>query len=207
MAHLASRFVSKLASKPPTQPNRCTFFPLTMPRRFVKRLSRKRHALHTRWFMRPFRKMLANPAYWSVHRTNVTRAVAIALFVAFIPLPVHLLVVTVLALWLQFNIPVALATVFVSNPLTMVPQYYLCYWVGSRLLGTRLNEFAFEMSWAWVQTDLLPVWKPFLLGCLVLGAGTALVGYVLLGSLWHITLVMKYHKRKRISRAKNSANH
>jgi len=177
-----------------------------MPRRFFKRLSRQRHTLHGRWFMRPFRAMLANPAYWTVHRTNVTRAVALGLFVAFIPLPIHLITVTVLALWLQVNIPVALATVFVSNPLTMVPQYYLCYWVGSRILGTRIHEFAFEMSWAWIQTGLLPIWKPFLLGCLVSGVVAALLGYAILGSLWHITLVMKYHERKRVGRAKKSAN-
>jgi len=156
--------------------------------------------------MRPFRALLANPAYWSVHRASVTRAVAVALFVAFIPLPIHLPTVTVLALLLQVNLPVAIATVFVSNPLTMVPQYYVCYWVGSHLLGTHLHEFAFEMSWQWIQTGLLPIWKPFLLGCLVLGAAAAVTGYVILGSLWHVTLVMKYHERKRPRSAKKSAN-
>jgi uncharacterized protein len=178
----------------------------TMPRRFFKRLSRRRHTLHGRWFMRPFRAMLANPAYWSVHRTNVTRAVALGLLVAFIPLPIHLPTVTILALLLQVNIPVALATVFVSNPLTMVPQYYLCYWVGSRILGTRVNEFAFEMSWTWIQTDLLPIWKPFLLGCFACGITAAILGYAILGSIWHITLVMKYHERKRLGKGKKSAN-
>jgi uncharacterized protein (DUF2062 family) len=156
--------------------------------------------------MRPFRTMLANPAYWSVHRTSVTRAVALALFVAFIPLPVHLLLVTALALLLQVNLPVAVATVFVSNPLTMVPQYYLCYWVGSRILGTRVHDFAFEMSWRWIQTGLLPIWKPFLLGCFVSGVIAALLGYAILGSLWHVTLVMKYHERKRSNSPKKSAN-
>ena len=177
-----------------------------MPRRFFKRLSRQRHTLHNRWFMRPFRVMLANPVYWSVHRKNVTLAVAIGLFVSFIPLPIHILSVTALALWWRLNIPVASATVFISNPLTMVPQYYAAYWVGSRLLDTRLHDFAFEMSWSWIQTGLLPIWKPFLLGCFVLGVGAAVLGYVVLGSLWHITLVMKYHERKRVGNAKKSAN-
>jgi uncharacterized protein len=143
-----------------------------MPRRIVKRLSRQRHRVHNRWFMRPFRNLLANPAYWSIHRKNVTRAFALGLFIAFIPLPIHIPVAAVLALWFEVNIPVALSTIFVSNPLTMVPQYYVCYWVGSRLLGTELKAFAFEMSWAWIQTGLLPIWKPFLLGCLVLGIVT-----------------------------------
>ena len=177
-----------------------------MPRRLAKHLSRQRHTLANRWFMRPFRRLLANPAYWSIHRSNVTRAVALGLFIAFIPLPVHLLVATALAIALQVNIPVALAATFVSNPLTMVPQYYFAYSVGSRLLGTGLEPFAFEMSWEWLQTGLLPIWKPFLLGCLALGTASALLGYAVLGTLWHVTLVMKYHERKRPGRVKKSAD-
>ena len=175
-----------------------------MPRRFFKRLSRNRHTLHDRWFMRPFRTWLSNPAYWTVHRSNVTRAVALGLFVAFIPLPIHIPLVAVLALSLRVNVPVALATIFVSNPLTMVPQYYLCYWVGSKILGTRITKFAFEMSWDWIQTSLLPVWQPFLLGCLVLGIGTALVGYAVLASIWHMTLVLQYRRRKRREPGRNA---
>lgn len=173
-----------------------------MPRRLLKRVSRQRHTLAQRWFMRPFQNLLHNPAYWSLHRTNVTRAVALALFIAFIPLPVHTISAVALALLFQVNVPVTVATIYVSNPLTMVPQFYFAYWVGTKLLGTPTGNFAFEMSWRWVQTGLLPIWKPFVLGCLTLGVASALIGYVLLGGLWHFTLVMKYHKRKRGSSAK-----
>lgn len=173
-----------------------------MPRRFFKHISRKRHLLHNRWFMRPFRALLENPAYWSIHRTNVTRAVAIALFVSFIPLPIHTPTVTVLALLLQVNLPVAVATVYVSNPLTIVPQFYMCYVVGSRLLGTRVTHFHFELSWHWISTEFLPIWKPFLLGCFVMGLVAAVSGYLILRLLWHFSLVMKYHERKRTRRLK-----
>jgi uncharacterized protein len=177
-----------------------------MPRRFFKRLSRRRHELSNRWFIRPFRSLLSNPAYWSVHRSNVPKAVALALFVAFIPLPIHVLTVMVLALWWQVNVPVAIATVFVSNPLTIVPQFYLAYWVGSRILGTRVTDFAFEMSWQWLHTGLLPVWKPFLLGCLILGASSAALAYTALRLSWQLTLVVKYHERKRGAKGKNPSN-
>lgn len=155
--------------------------------------------------MRPFRAVLENPAYWTVHRANVTRAVALGLFIAFVPLPVHVVSVSILALLFQVNVPVAIAAVFVSNPLTMVPQFYCAYWVGTKLLHIPFHNFAFEMSWHWLQTGLLPIWKPFLLGCLTLGVLTATLGYVILGTLWHVTLVMKYHKRKRCSAQSNGA--
>ena len=177
-----------------------------MPRRFFKRLSRQRHTLRNRWFMRPFQALLEHPAYWSLNRRNVTLAVALGVFISFIPLPVHVVTAAVLALILRLNVPVAIASVFVSNPLTMLPQYYLAYQVGSYLMGARLHRFAFEMSWSWIQTGLLPIWKPFLLGCFTLGVISAALAYALLAGMWHLTLVLKYHQRKSNGRARKSAN-
>jgi hypothetical protein len=43
------------------------------------------------------------------------------------------------------------------------------------------------------------------LGCLVLGLTAAVCGYILLGSVWHLSLVLKYHERKGAVNAKTSA--
>jgi len=177
-----------------------------MPRRFFKRLSRQRHRVKSHWTMRPFKNFLEDPAYWSLHRHNVARAVALGLFMAFVPLPIHMIAVSILAVLLRVNIPIAFATVWVSNPMTWVPQFVFAHWVGSKLLGTPESTLAFEMSWEWMKHGLLPVWKPLFLGCAVLGAASAAIGYVGLSLLWHGTLVMKYHKRKRESFARKSAN-
>jgi uncharacterized protein (DUF2062 family) len=177
-----------------------------MPRRYFKRLSRQRHTYKARWFMRPFKAFLEHPSYWSLHRKSVTRAVALGMSIAFIPLPIHVPLVTVCALLLRVNVPVAIATTFVNNPLTIVPLFYCAYWTGSTLLGVPMNEFDFELSWQWLQTGLLPIWKPFLLGCAALGLTAAVLSYILLGGLWHLTLVLKYHERKRDGRVKKSAN-
>jgi uncharacterized protein (DUF2062 family) len=176
-----------------------------MPRRFLKRLSRQRHLVKAHWTMRPFKSFLENPAYWSLHRNNVTRAFALGLFIAFIPLPVHMVVVSLLALLLRVNIPIAFATIWLSNPLTWLPQFIFAHWVGTKLLGAPEHTLAMEMSWAWIEHGLLPVWKPLFLGCFVVGTATALIGYLGLSLLWHVTLVMKYHKRKRESTVKRSA--
>jgi len=146
--------------------------------------------------MRPFRLLLEHPAYWSLNRRNVARAFALGLFLAFLPLPVHLILAVALALALRLNIPVAVTGTLLANPLTVVPMYVLAYWVGCHLLGVPERRFAFELSWEWLTTRLLPVWKPFLLGCFVMGTLTALIGYALLAGLWHLSLVLKYHKRK-----------
>jgi uncharacterized protein (DUF2062 family) len=176
-----------------------------MPRRFFTRLARQRHRVKSYWAMRPFKGFLEDPAYWSVNRHNVARAFALGLLIAFIPLPVHTVLVCILAILLRVNIPIAYATIWISNPVTWVPQFVFAHWVGTKLLGASEHALKFEMSWDWIAHGLLPVWKPLILGCAVVGLATAILGYASLSLVWHLTLVMKYHKRKRAVSAKNSA--
>lgn len=146
--------------------------------------------------MRPFAAWLENSAYWSLNRRNVTRSFAMGLFLSFVPLPIHALLATALALVLRLNIPAAVVGTFLANPLTMVPMFVFAYWVGCSVLMIPADPIHFEMSWSWFTTELVPIWKPFLLGCLTMGTTTALLGYIVLGGLWHLTLVLKYHQRK-----------
>lgn len=174
-----------------------------MPRRIFKSLSRQRHHWKALWFLRPARLLLENSAYWSLNRRNVTRAFALGLLLAFVPLPVHTVLAALLALLLRLNIPATVAGTLIVNPLTAVPIYIVCYRIGRTLLSAPPQPFHFEASLHWLTTGLLPIWKPFLLGCLVVGTLTAVAGYILLGGIWHITLVLKYHSRKRESAAKS----
>src|SRR5882672_125961 len=100
-----------------------------MPRRIFKKLSRQRHHLRTRWYMKPFAFVFGDAAFWSLNRRNVTRAVALGFFIAFMPpiLP-HTLIALVAAIALRVNIPVTLTAIFLTNPVTMVPLYYAAYW-------------------------------------------------------------------------------
>lgn len=155
--------------------------------------------------MRPFRLLLEHPVYWTLNRRNVTRAFALGLLIAFVPIPVHFLLATIAALALRLNVPAAIFGTFLANPLTMVPMYMGAYWVGCYLLGIAHHNIAFEMSWDWLTTALLPIWKPFLLGCLALGTASAVVGYIVLGGIWYLSLVLKYHERKD-ARAQNRSD-
>lgn len=146
--------------------------------------------------MRPFSSWLENPAYWSLNRRNVTRAFALGLLLAFIPLPVHAILATILALTFRLNIPAAVMATLIANPLTVVPMFVFSYWVGCQLLSEPVAPIHFEMSWNWFHTELVPIWKPFLLGCFVTGVTTSLFGYIVLGGLWHLSLVLQYHRRK-----------
>jgi len=155
--------------------------------------------------MRPFRLVLEHPVYWALNRRSVTRAFALGLLIAFVPIPVQAPLATALALLLRLNVPAAIFGTFFANPFTVVPMYMAAYRVGCALLDITDRNIAFAMSWEWLTTGLLPIWKPFLLGCLVLGTAAATCGYILLGGLWHLSLVLKYHERKGAMNAKASA--
>ena len=156
--------------------------------------------------MRPFRLLLEHPVYWSLNRRNVSRAFAVGLFVSFVPLPVQMALGATLAIVMRLNVPAAIAGTMFANPVTMVPMYLGAYWLGCRMLGLTAGEVSFDMSWQWLTTTLVPIWKPFLLGCLVLGTLSALAGYALLGGIWRLSVVLKYHKKRGTSAANVAAN-
>src|SRR5690606_20850009 len=133
--------------------------------RFLKKVLPDRQALSERWFMRPFGSTIKDPMYWAPTRRGVKRALALGLFICFVPLPVHLLLAPLAALLFRANIPVTLATTFLVNPLSALPTFFTAYWVGCRLLGETLLEFHTRgtgLEWFW--THLVSIWKPLLLG-------------------------------------------
>ena len=167
-----------------------------MPRSLLKRICPSHgHDLQGHWFLRRFGTRIADPRLWGLCRRPVTAAFGIGLAICFIPLPVHFVIATLLAVWLRLNIPVIYATILLINPVTIVPVYYLAYRLGAFLLDVPPTGFAFEMSWDWLQNGLGPMWKPFLVGCLVCGVVGGVLGYMGLEIAWRFRVATKYRSR------------
>jgi hypothetical protein len=177
-----------------------------MPRRFLKRILPNHRSLRERWFMRPFAALLRHPEYWVVRRENVTRAFAIGLFVAFLPFPPHSAIAPLVALALGANVPVAFATIWITNPFTIVPIFFFAYWLGTIILGVPMSRFTFELSWSWASQELPYVWKPLLTGSLVLSVVSATVGYFSLDWIWRRSVLHRYHRRRRAREHRDSAS-
>jgi len=149
--------------------------------------------------MTPFRHLLHDHRLWSIRRRWVVPALAIGLFIAFLPFPGHTLIGAMMALALRVNIPVAAVSTWVSNPLTMGPMYYFAYRLGVGILDVPPKPFDFELSLDWVTHTFVTIWQPMLLGSVLLGCVAALVGYVVLDVIWRIS-IGNYKTRKRNSR-------
>ena len=167
-----------------------------MPRRFFRKFAFKRHELSERWFMTPFRHFLHDHRYWGIRRKTVVPAFAWGVFVAFLPIPGHMLIAALGGLLLHCNLPVAVLATFVVNPLTIGPIYYFTYRVGAILLSIEPGPLEIELSIEWMTNTLASIWQPLLLGSIFVGAIAALIGYVVLDVLWRYTVV-DYKTRKQ----------
>ncbi len=168
-----------------------------MPRRFFRKFALKREIFHGRWYLAPFDHLLHDPNLWGVRRRNVVPAFALGLFLAFLPVPGHTLIASLLAILLRIHLPVAALTTLISNPLTMGPIYYLAYRVGQRLLDLPPQPFAFEFSIEWLTESFVAVWQPLLLGGALLGTLAGLLGYIALDLLWRASLADYLEARRR----------
>lgn len=170
-----------------------------MPRRFFRKFAFKRHALTEQPFIAPFRHLMHDHQLWGIRRKSVLPAVAIGMFVAFLPIPGHILAAALISIVVRANIPVAALTTFVSNPLTIYPIYRFCYTVGAKLLGVQPGPFRIELSLEWLRGTFVTIWQPLLLGCVLAGTIAALISYVFLDVFWRFSLA-DYKARKRSRR-------
>jgi len=167
-----------------------------MPRRLLQKITPDPTSLRDLWFLRPFAERLGDPQLWALHRRGVTHAFGAGLAICFIPLPVHLGTACLVALLWRLNLPVICGTTFLLNPFTAVPVYYAAYRVGAALLPGPRQHFHFIPSWHWFSHALGPVWKPFLLGCLVCALLAGVIGWLGLEILWRWQVVSRYRARR-----------
>ena len=167
--------------------------------RWLKRITPDRHTLEKLWCLRPFKAAVLDRGCWTFNRHSVTRAFALGLFIAFIPptpLPVHIVTCVILGLLFRLNLPVLIATTFVSNPFTWLPQVAGSIWVGAKLLGMDLMPFLQELHHRHLWTQVNQLWAPLLLGALVLGITAAACGYILASLAWRVRVSFQLRRRR-----------
>jgi uncharacterized protein len=177
-------------------------------RRWLKRITPDRHTLEKLWCLKPFKAIVLDRSYWTFHRHGVTRAFALGLFIAFIPpipLPVHLVTCVILGVFLRLNLPVLFATVFVSNPLTWVPQVAGSIWVGAKLMGMDLMPMLHALRHQNLAAKIHQLWAPLLLGSVFLGLAAAGIGYVLAQGAWRFRVLYQLRRRRARSGGRGDA--
>ncbi len=159
--------------------------------RYLPERQRLKNHRHLRFLGRS----LHHAGLWHLNRRSAAGGVAIGLFVAFVPLPVHNLLAACLAVMFRVNLPVSVLAVWVSNPLTVVPQTIVSYKAGVWLMGTAPSDLSFEASADGIAHLLSQSWQPLFLGCFVLGIASAVLGHMAVRGLWRWHLVRRWKER------------
>jgi uncharacterized protein (DUF2062 family) len=123
---------------------------------------------------------------------------------AFVPIPFQMIPAAALAIWRRVNLPISVGLVWITNPLTMPPIFYFAYKLGAWILGVEVNTQNFDISWEWIKTELVTIWEPFLLGCLICAVVSAVVGALGIRLLWRLNVIRQWEHRKK-SRAVKTA--
>ncbi|MCO6414403.1 MAG: DUF2062 domain-containing protein [Thiogranum sp.] len=163
-----------------------------MPRKLLRRYLPDASRVHSHWLLRRLGARLHHPRLWHLNRRSVSGATAVGLFVAFLPLPFQMILAALGAVWLRVNLPLAVAWIFVTNPVTMGPAFYLCYKLGAWMLKSPpLSIGEGKPSVEWLLSQFQLIWQPLATGSLVVGTATGVLGYCLVQIAWRAWIIYK----------------
>lgn len=170
-----------------------------MPRQFLRRhLPRPGRHSAGRW-ARWLPSWRASPQLFHLNRRSVSLACGAGVFCALLPVPGQTFAALLLALVLRCNLPLAVALVWLTNPLTLSPVFWLTFEFGRWLLGSPPVELRLSGDWNDLihqgESVLLPLFAGSLTAGLVLGI--ALGCAVHLWWRWEVVRLWRERARRR----------
>lgn len=167
-----------------------------MPKKVIKRIMPDHQKIKNNKHLQIFGALLHNANLWHLNRRSVAKAFAVGLFCAFIPIPFQMVLAAGIAIIVHANLPLSIALVWITNPITMPAIFYFCYLAGTLVLGAEQKPFEFEASWQWVVDSLQTIGPAFLLGCGLLAVTFAIIGYFGIHWLWRYSVAKEWKKRE-----------
>ncbi len=180
-----------------------------MKQRLQRLLPNAESVRSNRW-LRWIGPALHNPRLWRITRRGVALGVALGIFFGLLIPVAQIPFSAAAAVVLRANIPAAVASTLVTNPVTFAPVYYAAYHLGAMLLG---EEFKLQdvgpttatggdNGRSWMER-IAALGKPLLLGLVILACSMGALTYLLISGLWRLQIMLAW-RRRRPSAGKNS---
>ncbi len=112
-----------------------------------------------------------------------------------------MLIVAVLAIAARCNLPLAVALVWVTNPVTFTPMFLFAYRLGAWLLDMDPVFTELDLSWQSLRASFSALWLPLITGCLVCGWVSGLTLAVIARLTWRLHIVRRWRQRRERRRA------
>ncbi len=178
-----------------------------MPRKHFRKYLPTHKAMTDNRFVAWFGPWLKHHNLWHLHRRSVAGGVAVGLFAGLIPGPLQILTGVVLSILFRVNLPVAALMTLYTNPLTIVPLYYVAYRYGALVTMTdTANQMPSAFSteglpwheWLPALVDwMVSMGKPLAVGLPLLAITLAAIGYLLVDNGWKLYVRLAWRTRAR----------
>ena len=142
-----------------------------------------------------FGTLLHNPNLWHLNRHSAGRAFAVGLFFAWIPVPFQMVLAAGAAIIIHGNLPLSIALVWITNPITMPALFFFAYKIGAIILGVN-KPFNFSLSIDWLTDTVHDIWQPLLLGSTICAVVSSVVGYFGIKAIWRYFIIKAWRKRQ-----------
>ena len=178
-----------------------------MPRKHFRKYLPDHETVREHRHLRWAQPLLKYPNLWHLNRRSVAGGVAAGMIGGLIPGPIQMLTAAILAIVFRVNIPVAVATTLLTNPITwpffIIAAYTLGGWVTGDT-GATLPALDFDWQaqgwanflpqfWQW----LLSLGETYLIGNTILATALALLGYAAVLVGWRLYLLAYLRKRAK----------
>ncbi len=186
-----------------------------MLRKFLRRVLPTHQSIRDNRYIARFSHRLHHHNLWHLHRRSVAGGIAVGMFAGLIPgsNPVQFSASAILAIRFKVNLPLSMLVTLYSNPLTIVPLYWLAFKIGQLALwqgGGEPPAFAIGLdehgAAAWLTAAfhwLTGVGKPLLLGLPLLALSLTIVGYYVTDWSWRLSVMWQW-RRRRLNRLKTN---
>lgn len=170
--------------------------------------------LRTNRWLRWMGPTLQHPRLWHFSRKGIAMGLALGIFFGLLIPVAQMPLAAAAAVVLRANLPMAVASTLITNPVTFGPVYYGAYHLGKAILGhppvteaqasafldKTLKEPAAELGMGerFMQSlrRLATVGKPLVLGLAILATLSGILVYFLISAIW--TLRVRWSRAKRL---------
>ena len=167
----------------------------------VRSLIPTRDRIEANRYLRPVAHRILAPALWRFTRRSVPRGVALGLFTGILFPFAHMLLAALGALPVKANVPVAVGTTLLHNPLTTVPLFVSAYEIGHWVL--RLDRAVpgapiasdLKANAGWLHWLVASGGPSTIVGLVILAVVLSALGYGVTSLVWRVRIARKWRAR------------
>lgn len=175
---------------------------------FRKHLPTPEQLRDSRW-LKWLGPTLFQPRLWHVSRRGLAAGMAVGVFFGLLVPIAQIPLSAAAAVVLRANVPAAVASTLVTNPVTFGPIYYGAWRLGSLVLGVdaahagavppEADTAVPDGEWlSWFSDWVAGVGKPLILGLALLASLVGIVTYYAVSLFWVVRVRMKRRARRRV---------